>query len=303
MSSDLSNLEIYRACFEQAPVGLALCRKDNGKYVLINEAFAAIMGRSVEEVMELDYYQITPRKYEQKEQEQLLQLDRQGAYGPYEKEYLHKNGTLVPVRLRGQLLVIDVVEYIWSMVEDLSKEKYRILFQRAAIGLALCDLEGEMVDVNTTFAEMLGYKPEQLEGMTYWNLTPRFYHEQEIVRINEIRDPKKRSYGPYNKHFVHREGHLVPVHLNGLVVEIEEVSYIWSIVEPGFSGDDIPPDVPPDQVDPIQPPDPSMPGDAPRAADQASGVAARTSRALVPCHTSCFGFGGQPAARKSAKGE
>ena len=36
---------IYRILFNEAPVGLALCRMDDGSYVAVNKAFAAILAR------------------------------------------------------------------------------------------------------------------------------------------------------------------------------------------------------------------------------------------------------------------
>ena len=72
--------------FESTPVGLALCKMD-GTLIKVNPAYAAILGRSVEETLGLNYWQITPEKFHSLEQVQLESLQRQGRYGPYEKEY------------------------------------------------------------------------------------------------------------------------------------------------------------------------------------------------------------------------
>ncbi len=109
------------------PVGLALCTID-GKLVNINSAFADIIGYSIDETLELSYWDITPRKYERQEQEQLKILETAGHYGPYEKEYQHKDGHLVPVRLKGMMITIQNQKCIWSSVEDITtmKEKDRL---------------------------------------------------------------------------------------------------------------------------------------------------------------------------------
>ncbi|WP_363318174.1 PAS domain S-box protein [Nostoc sp. NMS4] len=105
--------------FEQCPVGLALCRTD-GILININPAFAAILGRTVPETLNLTYWQITPEKYAATEQSSLEDLERTGRYGPYEKEYIHKSGHLVPVRLSGLMIEKDGEQLIWSSVEDIS---------------------------------------------------------------------------------------------------------------------------------------------------------------------------------------
>ncbi|MDZ8262138.1 PAS domain S-box protein [Nostoc sp. ChiQUE01b] len=105
--------------FEQCPVGLALCRTD-GTLIHINLAYAAILGRTVSETLNLTYWQITPEKYAATEQSSLEDLEQTGRYGPYEKEYIHKDGYLVPVRLSGVMIEKDGERLIWSSVEDIS---------------------------------------------------------------------------------------------------------------------------------------------------------------------------------------
>ena len=86
-----------RLLFESSVIGLALCRMD-GSLVDVNPAYAKIIGRAVDETLKLTYWDITPEKYAEEEQLQLESLKTKGCYGPYEKEYIHKDGHLVPVR-------------------------------------------------------------------------------------------------------------------------------------------------------------------------------------------------------------
>lgn len=109
--------------FEKTVIGLALC-KMNGDLVDVNIAFAQLLGRSIEEVLTLTYWEITPKKYAEQEKSQLESLDKTGRYGPYEKEYIHADGHLVPVRLSGQIVEIDGEQYIWSSVEDITDRKH-----------------------------------------------------------------------------------------------------------------------------------------------------------------------------------
>ncbi len=107
------------ALFNELPVGLALCRMD-GSLVRVNPAFARLIGRTVEETCRLTYWQITPEKYAPQEQQQLDSLLRLGRYGPYEKEYIHRDGHLIPVLLRGILLEQAGEQFIWSFVENMA---------------------------------------------------------------------------------------------------------------------------------------------------------------------------------------
>jgi len=112
-----------RGLFDLSPLGIALADLD-GRYLEFNEAFRVICGYPEEELLALDYWALTPKKYEDSEKKQLATLHATGRYGPYEKEYRRKDGTLVPIRLNG-LLIRDRLgnPAIWSIVEDISDRK------------------------------------------------------------------------------------------------------------------------------------------------------------------------------------
>jgi PAS domain S-box-containing protein len=111
-----------RQLFEQSPIGLVLCRMD-GTLVDINPAYAAIIGRTVSETLALSYWDITPPKYAVAEQAILREVEQTGRFKPWEKEYLHKDGYLVPVRLSGLVIEKDGEQLMWSSVEDISDLK------------------------------------------------------------------------------------------------------------------------------------------------------------------------------------
>lgn len=105
--------------FEQCLVGLTLCRTD-GTLIHFNLAYAAILGRTVAETLNLSYWQITPEKYAVADQAILENLEQTGRYGPYEKELIHKDGHLVPVRISSLMIEKKGERMIWSNVEDIS---------------------------------------------------------------------------------------------------------------------------------------------------------------------------------------
>ncbi len=112
----------HHILFEKAVIGLALC-KMNGDLVDVNEAYAKLIGRTPKQALKLSYWDITPDKYKEPELAALADLEKTGTYGPFEKEYIHKDGHLVPVRLSGQLIELGGEQYIWSCVEDITDTK------------------------------------------------------------------------------------------------------------------------------------------------------------------------------------
>ncbi|MBF0470342.1 MAG: PAS domain S-box protein, partial [Gammaproteobacteria bacterium] len=112
-----------RGLYELSQLGIALNTMD-GRFLEFNPSFARLTGYSSEELLSIDHWTLTPEKYRPQEEEQLKLLTSTGHYGPYEKEYRCKNGTLIPVSLTGILLESEGAEQrIWSIVEDISSKK------------------------------------------------------------------------------------------------------------------------------------------------------------------------------------
>lgn len=117
MSSQLD--ECNRLLWEKCPVGLVLWRK-NGALIDANSTHAAILGSTVPETLNFNYWQITPENYLASERTILEQLEQTGCHQAYEKEYLHQDGHLVPVKVSTVIIEKDGEKLMWSSVEDIS---------------------------------------------------------------------------------------------------------------------------------------------------------------------------------------
>jgi len=193
--SKLMESEQYnRLLFELSPIGLALCRMD-GCLVDINPAYCSIIGRSVEDTMSLSYWDITPEKYGDQELAQLESLKVTGGYGPYEKEYLHKDGHLVPVRLQGLILQKDGEKFIWSSVEDISERKkteqtlvrneqvLRLFVEHAPASIAMFDNQMRYLVVSRRFRMDYNLGDQDIIGRSHYEVFPEISeHWKEVHR-------------------------------------------------------------------------------------------------------------------------
>jgi len=120
----LGEKEKFEKFVDLAPVGIAINSISDGSFEFVNEEFGRITGYSVDELNQMDYWQLTPEKYEKQEHEQLELLAKYGQYGPYQKEYIHKNGHVYPVLLSGIKITDSKGEtFIWSVVQDITHQK------------------------------------------------------------------------------------------------------------------------------------------------------------------------------------
>ena len=226
----------YRDFFEGAPIAFCLCLM-NGDYIQVNQAYADLLGRTKEDLIGKSYQSFTPQKYKDEDQEQINKLQQTGQIGPFEKEYISLDGHLVPVRITIKKIEINNIEYIWVMAENVGKERYRVLFQEASVGLALCDWnDGAFVTVNEAFAkitgwtvdELLGRHPDDGKRMTYCYsmklLPPELHGNEEIEQRKKLETDGR--YGPYSKEYLRKDGSRVPVTLAGVKVRINDKDFI-----------------------------------------------------------------------------
>ncbi|HEX5742633.1 MAG TPA: PAS domain S-box protein [Flavobacteriaceae bacterium] len=186
-----------RMLFEQSAIGLLLTSLD-GKLIDINKACANIIGRTIEEAKTLTYWDITPEKYQNQEQQQLESLSKTGRYGPYEKEYIHKDGHLVPVRLQGLIIDRNKEKYIWSSVEDITESKqaeenlreseyrFRKLYEDGAIGMVMVGKDFKFITANRSFCQMVGYQEKELQQLTFLDITHPDDMDKDIPQVKKM---------------------------------------------------------------------------------------------------------------------
>lgn len=174
--------ERLRALYDLSPLGIALIDRA-GHHVHFNAAYARICGYAEDELRAVDWRSLTPERYLGDEAGHLEALERTGCHGPYEKEFLRRDGSLVPVCVNSMLVTgRDGDRQIWSIVEDIS--------ERVAIHRRLSDLstlntavitsstagilvyrgDGCCILANEAAARVVGCTVEQLLGQDFRTL-------------------------------------------------------------------------------------------------------------------------------------
>lgn len=110
-----------------------------------------------------------------------------------------------------------------------SEEYNRFLFDHSVTGLALCTMDGSLIDINPAFSELIGRSIEETLLLSYWDITPEKYKLEEEIQLSLLETEGR--YGPYHKEFIHKKGHFVPVVLKGTCIELNGERFIWSTVE------------------------------------------------------------------------
>ncbi len=196
----------FRLLFELSPVGMALVDYETGDFIECNKALTTMTGYTSEELLKIDFWKITPEKYKAQEMEQLEELRQNGRFGPNEKEYIHKNGTLISIKISGfNLKQLDGRTVTWGIIEDISerkrwekdliesKERYDQLAEQSGTITWETDENGLYTYVSPVVENILGYKPEELVGKKhFWDiLKPELRDSYKTKGLNFINSNKR----------------------------------------------------------------------------------------------------------------
>ncbi len=114
----------YRTLFESSTDGIYSTDME-GNFIEFNKAFLEILGYSKEELLTLNIRKITPSKWYEIEDEILFTHLAVGENKVYEKEYIQKDGSLLPVSIRFWILSDEQDDpyRIWAIVRDITESK------------------------------------------------------------------------------------------------------------------------------------------------------------------------------------
>jgi PAS domain S-box-containing protein len=178
--------EKWRSLFELCPLGIAL-HSTQRDCIEANPAFESITGYSFAELTQLNYWDITPKAYAEIEAQKLASLKRTGRYGPYQKEYIRKNGDrisveLVSVRFTGA----DGQQYVWSVVADIterlraeralrdSEAQTRALLEAIPDMMLRYNCQRAFVDYKPSESVAMLLPPEEFLGKNIYEVLPGF---------------------------------------------------------------------------------------------------------------------------------
>lgn len=114
----------YRQLYEGATDGI-LTTDLEGKILDFNSAFIQLLGYSAEELRLKSFIDLTPEKYKELDEVIITQIFEQGFSDIYEKEFIKKDGVLVPVEISGYLSKDKQGQStgMWEFIRDISERK------------------------------------------------------------------------------------------------------------------------------------------------------------------------------------
>ncbi len=168
-----NNEEKFRAYFDRSMVGMAVTSLEKG-WVNVNDALCASLGYSREELMRLNWAELTYPADLALDNEQFNRVLK-GEIDNYEldKRFVHKYGHLVYTRLAVSCVRKNdgTVDYIVALVDDITERKQaeeELHIAATAFdsqeGMIVTDADSVILRINRAFTEMTGYTFEEAVG-------------------------------------------------------------------------------------------------------------------------------------------
>lgn len=163
------------------------------------------------------------------------------SFGGLEVQRLKKDGSLIDVSLstapiydsKGDVsgvlgILADITEHK-RMRDEIreSEKKFRGLFENLTDGVLIVDLEGNIIDVNRTAYERLGYTKEEMLSMNVRDLDLPEYAARVPERMSLIRKEGRAIFE--SAHF-RKDGSVMAVEINSRIIDYKGQEVFFSVV-------------------------------------------------------------------------
>jgi PAS domain S-box-containing protein len=216
-----------RDLVEQAPDGIVVADLD-GRYIDVNDAGCRILGGSRDEIIGKTFVDfMPPEDVPRLWQERELLLG--GGTNVGEWRTRRKDGRDVPIEVSARILPDGRWQAVFRDISERkrleeqaasaraqlaeSEERFRLAIEEAPIGMALVALDGRFIRVNHVLCEIVGYRADELTGLTFQDIT----HADDLNADLELAGQLYRGEIPryqLEKRYIHKDGAIVQVMLS-----------------------------------------------------------------------------------------
>lgn len=208
----------YRALFENNIDPVILIDGNTLTILDVNVAFEKLYEYSKNEIVGTPYINISAQEYET---HQALDITLQkGFYRVPSRIHRKKNGEEFYVEGHFVKFISGQNPQIFAVLRDntarknfefkLSERelKFRLFFESNLIGMAETTIYKSWITFNTKLCQILGYKPEELEKLTWDKITHPEDIDFEVKQFNNILQRKSDSYN-LEKRFIKKDSSVV----------------------------------------------------------------------------------------------
>lgn len=209
----------YRTLVEWSQDAILVHRR--GYLLYVNPAAVVMFGaNSPQELLKLHLLDLVDPAYHNVVRARIRQVtEGQGTLPTFEQEFVTLKGHRINLEIQVTNIIYDGEPATQSILRDIglrkrteealrqSEARFRRIVDSGMIGIAFWNVDGNILDANDTFLDMLGYTRSDIAQLNWRDLTPSPYLERDQQALAEVRN--KGTCTPYEKAFYRRDGRLV----------------------------------------------------------------------------------------------
>jgi PAS domain S-box-containing protein len=218
----------FRRLAEDLPASISTFLPD-GTLTYVNNGLAELTGMSPEALTGRSFLNWLPPEERELVESSLASLSPEQPVESHDQTHISSDGSPRTVQWTNraffdefgqavsfQAIGIDITDrkHAEKGLKD-SEEKFRRIFESNMIGIAYWHADGRLTNANKAFCDIVGYTMEDVkEGRVPWrDMTPPELIGRDQAAIDEIN--ATGFCRMYEKQFIHKDGHLVPVLIYG----------------------------------------------------------------------------------------
>lgn len=226
------SLSLLDALLGAAPVGVCFLDEEL-RYIRINQVFAEINGLTIEEHLGRKFGEVLPEMAAQEELhlqrvldtgEPLLNMEISGETRGQPRRYGYWLGNYYPVNnAMGETVGIGIILADVTAAKQTevalreSEERFRTMFNQAAVGITLVALDGRFIQVNPALCEITGYSHQELIKMNFQEITHPDDLEVDWENGRRVLAQEISGYS-LEKRYIRKDGSIVWANLTSSAV-------------------------------------------------------------------------------------
>lgn len=158
----------------------------------------------------------------------VAKIDLSEIRAPYIEAAEYALGITILLALIGSLIFWYFLHPLVQTIED-SRHFNRMLIASSSIGMALCSLEGKIIDANKSFLKIITLSSRQLRNLSYFDCIADDLVEFEKQQFQTL--IQNNHIDPYESICIGKGGERIPVKISGKLIMIKSQPYIWLSVD------------------------------------------------------------------------
>ena len=171
--------KIFRSVFCVNPIPLVVTTCDDGKYVMVNDAFCDSSGYSEEEVLGKTSFELNIYVNDKDRKKIVEAIKREGITKNIHIQFRRKNGEIFDNLISTSIITIDGINHFLSSIFDITynknledklkkeRDKYQNLIEDLRCVVFTLDVDGNFVYISPQIEQLSDYKVFEIIGKNF----------------------------------------------------------------------------------------------------------------------------------------